>query len=163
MTPTIKRSFGVIAFFAIGLLLATGVRSAESQQPVPATAGQAKSEGPTVVNPQHLAQDNPSQGMMGRMGMVQMGKGPGMIPGMRGMMGMPGGMRMPGMQTGEMGMIPMMDELMRMAARNPKLAGKMLQMRADMMRAIADVLTKYGKEMESGQWPVAKDKGGEGD
>jgi hypothetical protein len=38
----------------------------------------------------------------------------------------------------------------------------MMQMHADMMRAIADVLTKYGKEMEAGQWP-APQKGGEGE
>ena len=63
-------------------------------------------------------------------------------------------MGMPGMEM--MGM-PMM---MHMMARNPKLAGKMMQMRADMMRAIADVLTKYGKQMESGDWPTTPAKGG---
>jgi hypothetical protein len=26
------------------------------------------------------------------------------------------------------------------------------------MRAVADVLTKYGKQMESGQWPAPPDK-----
>ena len=39
----------------------------------------------------------------------------------------------------------------------------MLEMRADIMRAVADVLTKYGKEMESGQWPAPQGKGGDGD
>ena len=100
--------------------------------------------------------------MMGKMGegrggfrMLMRGGGMGM-PGM----GM-GGMGMPGM-----GMMPMMPQrmmMMRMMARNPKLAGKMLQMRADMIRAVADVLTKYGKEMESGQWPAAEGKGGDGE
>ena len=101
--------------------------------------------------------------MMG--GMARMRKGPFMMPGMGGMMGMgmPGPMGMPGrmgMPEIAMGGPGMMHQrmMMRMMARNPKLAGKMLEMRADMMRAIADVLTKYGKEMESGQWPAAKDK-----
>ena len=58
-----------------------------------------------------------------------------------------------------MGMPMMQDHMMHMMARNPKLAGKMMQMRADMMRAIADVLTKYGKEMESGNWPSTASKG----
>jgi len=31
------------------------------------------------------------------------------------------------------------------------MAGRMLRMRADMMRAIADVLEKYGKMAEEGQ------------
>ncbi len=89
-------------------------------------------------------------------------------------MGMPGRMGMPGMEMGGMGsgmnMMPMMQSpmmmpppmMMRLIARNPKLAGKMMQMHADMMRAVADVLTKYGKEMESGQWPQLQ-KGSEGD
>jgi len=72
--------------------------------------------------------------------------------------GQMGGMEMPGMEM--MGGMPMMHPqmMMRMMARNPKLAGKMLQMRADMMRAVADVLTKYGKQMESGQWPATPEK-----
>jgi len=72
-------------------------------------------------------------------------------------MGMPG-MGMYGM--GVMGMPMMQDHMMRMMVRNPKLAGKMMEMRADMMRAIADVLTKYGKQMESGDWPTTSAKGG---
>jgi len=52
--------------------------------------------------------------------------------------------------------------MMYMVAHNPKLAGKMLEMRADMMRAIADVLTKYGQQMESGQWPAMETKSGAG-
>jgi hypothetical protein len=59
-----------------------------------------------------------------------------------------------GGEPGMMGMSMMGDHMamMRMISRNPKMAGRMLEMRADMMRAIADVMTKYGKEMESGDW-----------
>jgi len=88
----------------------------------------------------------PKSGMMGMMGMGMQGRGKSMP-----------GMEMPGM--GMMGMPMMQDHMMHMMARNPKLAGKMMQMRADMMRAIADVLTKYGKEMESGTWPSTPSKG----
>jgi hypothetical protein len=173
MTPPIKRGFGVLAFFAISLLLAVGAHSDESQKPAPATASQSgaatTSTHPSQEQMAQETQTDPCQSMMGKMGMAQMGKGgpPGMgMMGMRppGEMGMPG-MGMPGMEMGGMGMMPMMHEhmMMRMMARNPKLAGKMLQMRADMMRAMADVMTKYGKEMESGQWPAVQGKGGEGD
>jgi hypothetical protein len=57
-------------------------------------------------------------------------------------------------ETGMMGMPLMGDHMamMHMISRNPKMAGRMLEMRADMMRALADVMTKYGKEMESGEW-----------
>ncbi len=130
------------------LLLTFGAATAYSQ-PVPA-AGQSKS----APAPREM-ESCPCMGGGGSMG--------GMM-GMRGPMG-PGAMGMPGMEMGAMGpgMMPMHEHLMmRMMARNPKLAGKMMQMRADIMRAVADVLTKYGKEMESGQWP-APPKGGEGE
>jgi hypothetical protein len=90
-------------------------------------------------------------GMGGMQGMRMMARMPKME------MGGPGPMEGPGMCPMGMGGMPMMHGrmmMMHMMAHNPKLAGKMLQMRADMMRAIADVLTKYGKEMESGQWPT---------
>jgi hypothetical protein len=53
-----------------------------------------------------------------------------------------------------MGMPLMADHvaMMRMISRNPKMAGHMLEMRADMMRAVADVMNKYAKQMESGDW-----------
>jgi hypothetical protein len=74
-----------------------------------------------------------------------------------------------GSQAGEMGHGGMMDDGMMMChpmmghmqmlrmmgmmggAHDPKMAGRMLRMRADMMRAIADVLEKYGKMAEEGQ------------
>jgi hypothetical protein len=165
MTPSIKRGFGVLAFLAIALLLAAGARSVESQEPAPTAAAQGEAATPTHPSQEQMAQEmeaDPCQSMMGKMGMSQRGGMPGM-----GMMGMRmhGGMGMPGMEMGGMGMMPMMhgQMMMRMMARNPKLAGKMLQMRADMMRAMAEVLTKYGKEMESGQWPAPQGKGGAGE
>ena len=162
MSPLIKRSFGLIAFLAITMLLAAGARGGDSQGQPPAAASQADPSAPANAKPGQLAQEQksgPCQAMMGKMGMPPMGQ-PG-APGM-GMMG-PGGMGMPGMEMGGMGMMPMMHEhmMMKMMARNPKLAGKMMQMRADIMRAVADVLTKYGKEMESGQWPAPAAKSGE--
>ncbi len=164
MTPSIKRGFGLAAFFAITLLLTAGARSVESQEPAPATAAQGEAATPTLPSQGQMAQEmeaDPCQSMMGKMGMAHRGE---MGMGMHGGMGMPG-MEMGGMGMPGMGMMAMMHEhmMMRMIARNPKLAGKMLQMRADIMRAVADVLTKYGKEMESGQWPAAQGKGGEGE
>jgi hypothetical protein len=44
------------------------------------------------------------------------------------------------------GMMPMMP-----GGQDPKATGRMLQMRADAMRAMADVLMKYGKAMEDGK------------
>jgi uncharacterized iron-regulated membrane protein len=63
-------------------------------------------------------------------------------------------MEMEGHETGALGAPMMQDQMamMRMASHNPKMAGRLLEMRADMMRAVADVMTKYAKEMESGQW-----------
>ena len=48
---------------------------------------------------------------------------------------------------------PMIEDhaAMRMIAKDPKLAGHMLEMHADIMRAVHDVMTKYGQEMASGE------------
>ena len=172
MTLSIKRGLGLVAFFAITLLLTAGARRVESQEPAPAAAAQGEAATPTPPSQGQMAQEmesDPCQPMMGKMGMARRGGMPWM--GMMGMGMQGGGMGMPGMEMGGMGMpgmgmMPMMPQhmmMMRMMARNPKLAGKMLQMRADIMRAVADVLTKYGKEMESGQWPAAEGKGGDGE
>lgn len=186
MTPLIKRCFGLVALMAMTLILAPGARgddaSAGNQAPVASGQNAAAPTQETAVHPSHEQmakemEEEPCQSMPGtgmpRMGMQQMGNPKPGMPGMGGrpgmeMMGMGmrgmgapgqmGGMEMPGMEM--MGGMPMMQPhmMMRMMARNPKLAGKMLQMRADMMRAVADVLTKYGKQMESGQWPSPPDK-----
>jgi hypothetical protein len=171
MTLVIRSCIGLFACLALTLAVADVARAQDSSAgtPAPVTASQsAAAQGqPVAVHPSHeqLAkemEEEPDPPCMAgsKMGMHEMGPKPGM-PGMMRMrmqeMGMPGmqmqGRGMPGM--GMMGM-PMM---MHMMARNPKLAGKMMQMRADMMRAIADVLTKYGKEMESGDWPTTPAKG----
>jgi hypothetical protein len=161
MTSTIKRGLGVLALFGIVVFLAAGAHSDEIQPPGPLAAV----DDPPNAPPPNLRQQSDPCGsqMMGKMGpRMWIGRGSGMggpgmmgggmgMPGMSGMPGMGPGMGMPGMPE------PMM--LMRMMSRNPKLAGKMMQMHADMMRAMADVLTKYGKEMESGDWPTAKGNG----
>jgi hypothetical protein len=165
MNPSIKRASEVIGLLVIVLLLTVGARYAHSQ-----TARITVSQAGAAAPGPHPAAMDPCAGMSGDMhGQMFMHRPPGM-PGQMGMgpMAMPGGMGMPGMEMGGMGpgmgMMPMMPPpmMMRLIARNPKLAGKMMQMHADMMRAIADVLTKYGKEMESGQWPASQ-KSGEGD
>src|SRR5215472_7879232 len=152
MTPSIKRGLALLAGFIMIFFLTAGARSDESQKVAPPMASQGQG-----------AQFEPCQGMMGG-GMA--GPRMGAMPMMRMWSGRQGGMGMPGimgpMGPG-MGMAPMMQPpMMRMIARNPKLAGKMMQMHADIMRAVADVMTKYGKEMESGQWPALQGKGGGG-
>jgi hypothetical protein len=156
-----KHTSELIGCLLIALLMTTGVSYGQSQMP-PAT-----SQAGTAAPGQPSKGMGPCPCMGGEMmhGPMFMHRGPGMP----GAMGMQGPMGMPGMEMGgmgpAMGMMPMMmppHMMMRMVARNPKLAGKMMQMHADMMRAIADVLTKYGKEMEAGQWP-APQKGGEGE
>jgi hypothetical protein len=164
-----QRGLGVFAILSIVLLVAAVAPGDETQMQGPAAAAPGD---PPPAPPNLRMQSDPCGGMAGKMGMGPMwlGAGPGM--GMRGGMGGPGmamrggmgmpGMGMPGMGAPGMGMPGMPDPMMviRMMSRNPKLAGKMMQMRADMMRAMADVLTKYGKEMESGDWPSAQGKGG---
>jgi hypothetical protein len=65
--------------------------------------------------------------------------------------GMMGGMMCPMMAPG-MGMGMMGGSMGMMGgAPDPKTLGRMLQMRADMMRAMADVMGKYGKALEEGK------------
>jgi hypothetical protein len=146
MASSIKWAFGVLALVLIALL-AVGIRG-ENHAQAQSSPSQAKAAEPSQEQGVKEMQTDPCQGMM-----QQMSRGPAM-----GMMGIQRGMEM-----GGMGMMPMMHEhmMMRMMMRNPKIAGKMMQMRADMMRAVADVMTKYGKEMESGQWPSAQGEGGD--
>jgi hypothetical protein len=176
MTWLIKHGLGLLALMAITLMLATGARGDEASgaaQPAVASGQNAGAGSPqTATHPSHEQmaremEEEPCQSMSGagwpRMGMQQTVNPRPDMPGM-GMRGMgPSGGAMPGMEMPGMEMMgmPMMHQhmMMRMMARNPKLAGKMLQMRADMMRAIADVLTKYGKQMESEQWPAPPAKG----
>ncbi len=172
MTLAMRSCIGLFACLALTLTVADAIRAADSSAgaPPPVTASQnaATQDQPTAVHPSHeqLAkemEEEPDPPCMAGPGMGMQGMGPRSCPddanayagyGDAGsVMGVPG-MGMPAM--GMMGM-PMM---MHMMARNPKLAGKMMQMRADMMRAIADVLTKYGKQMESGDWPTTAAKGG---
>jgi hypothetical protein len=96
-----------------------------------------------------LAQAPPSGGQMpigAQPGSSSTGSAP---PG--GMGGMMGGMMCPMMGSG-MGMGMMGGGTGMMAGpSDPKMLGRMLQMRADMMRAMADVLAKHGKALEEGK------------
>lgn len=82
------------------------------------------------------------------------GQPPGMGGGMmhQGMMGMmcpmmTGG----GMMGGGMEMMPMMRGMMGGAQTDPKVMGRMLQIRGDMLKAMGDVLLKHGKQLEEGK------------
>ncbi len=68
------------------------------------------------------------------------GHGGGMM-GPGGMMGMPGGM--PGMRG--------RDHLEHLMVHDPKAAARIMRFRADMLRAISDVLQKHAAELEKSQ------------
>jgi hypothetical protein len=102
------------------------------------------------------AEEKPAAGA--RPGMPQ-GMGPGGMPG--GMMGgmhggMMGGMGPGGMHGGMMGACPMMGMMGGMASPmmgaggDPRTMGLMLQMRGEMMRAVGEVLLKYGQQLGAG-------------
>jgi hypothetical protein len=58
---------------------------------------------------------------------------------------MGGGMMGGGMMGGGMMGMPMMGGA---GAMDPKMMGKMLEMRADMMKAMADVMMKHARRMQ---------------
>ncbi|MBI2467673.1 MAG: hypothetical protein HYV62_07615 [Candidatus Rokubacteria bacterium] len=83
------------------------------------------------------------------------GQPPAMGGGMMGHQGMTG-MMCPmmmggGMMGGGMGMTPMMREMMAGGRMDPKVMGRMLQLRGDMLKAMGDVLLKHGKLLEEGK------------
>lgn len=65
-----------------------------------------------------------------------------------GMMGMPGGMM--GMGGGMMGMRGR-DHLEHLMVHNPREAARVMRFRADMLRAISDVLQKHAAELDRAQ------------
>lgn len=163
MKLTMKCCFGLFAGLALTLLVARQVRAQDTSgqgstsnpavtapEPVPA-ASQPSAAAAQAQAPSNLAEQSPevkaakaseceSMGMHAMRGHRMQGPGMGEMGqmGQMGMMGMP--------------MVQEHMEMMRMISKDPKMAGRMLEMRADMMRAIADVMTKYGKQMESGEW-----------
>ena len=110
-----------------------------------------------MVGSQAVAQTSTSTG--GQSESQATGTQPGgMMPGMMGggmitcpMMGHMGHMGHMGMMGGRMGQMGQMGQMGMMGGQDPKMFGRMLQMRADMMRAIADVLEKHGKMIEEGK------------
>jgi hypothetical protein len=73
-----------------------------------------------------------------------------MMGGMRGQGGM--GMMCPMMGgQGDMSGMPMMGGMG--SSQDPKMMGRMLQMRGEMLKAMGDIMLKHGKEMAEGQKP----------
>lgn len=129
------RAFAPITIAALLLVLAG-----------PALAQQSSPRPPAGAQPQAPSPSAPHTGP-GMGGMHGGGGMPGGMMGMGGMHGMMGGstqgmggMCMPMM----MGMQGMMD-----AQADPKTRGLMLQMHGEMMKAVGDVMLKYGKQFES--------------
>jgi len=165
MKLTLKCCFGVFAGLALTLLVAREVRAQD-------TSGQGSTSNPAATAPETIpaasqpsaavAQAQPPSNLAAQSPEVKASKASECESmGMHAMRGR----RMQGPEMGEMGQMgmgqmemtgmPMLQEhmeMMRMISKDPKMAGRMLEMRADMMRAIADVMTKYGKQMESGEW-----------
>ena len=147
MKLALRFCIGLFASLALTLLVVSGVRAQDTSASAGTDTNPAvtTAEGETTQSPATTAEQSPE---------VKAQKAAECES-----MGMRGGRHrwMEGREGGEQGMMgmPMMGDhmaMMRMIAHNPKMAGRMLEMRADMMRAIADVMTKYGKEMESGDW-----------
>ena len=130
------RRGGLLAAVAIALsvgTLATGVAGQESR---PAPGG-----GPPGAMESH--------GMMG--GTMMMCHPMMMGGGMPGMSGMPGGApAMPGGPGAMPGMGGMMG-VMTVPGGDPKAAARALRLRADMLKAMSDVLQRHAAELEKGQ------------
>lgn len=127
----------------IALTTLTVVSVAAQPMRMPMQGSQLEMGGPLDEEEGYQEGMGPAQAMMQRMcGM--MGRG-GMMPMMRGrqMMGRPGGPSGMGM-TGMMGM-PMGNQA------DPKVMGRMFQLRGEMMKAMGEVLLKHGKAMEEGK------------
>ncbi len=67
--------------------------------------------------------------------------------------GMMGGMPMMGMMCPMMGGGGMMGGMMPMPGAGPADSPRMLQMRGEMLKAMGEILMKYGKMMEGGARP----------
>ncbi len=151
MKFALKTCLGIFACLALVLLISSGVRAQDSD---------SSNENPAVTSSEPAAGNQPENTAAGsETSTTTAEQSPDVKAEQRaaecGAMGMGAGMHrwMESREEG-MGMEMMPDRaaMMRMIARNPKMAGHMLQMRADMLRALADVMSKYAREMESGQW-----------
>ncbi len=143
----VKRAMaGACLLFLLAILAAPAIvlgTTAEQTAEAGSASAQESKAGPQVMHP---------------------GPGPHFGPGMMGqhhaeamepccmMMGsrMAEGHMDPGMcNMGMMGMMgPMMEPMG--AAKDPKAAGRMFQMRGEMLKAIGDIMMKHGKAMEEG-------------
>lgn len=148
MKFALRFCIGAFASLALALLVVSGVRAQDTS-----TTGGTNNNPAVTTSEAESTTQSPSTTAEQSSGVKAQKAAECQSMGMRG----PHRQWMQGREGGEQGMMgmPMMGDhmaMMRMIARNPKMAGRMLQMRADMMRAVADVMTKYGKEMESGDW-----------
>ncbi len=146
MKLALKFCLGLFACLALTLLVVSGVRGQDTSTTEGTTNNPAVTTSEaTTQSPSTTAEQSPEVKAQKAAECESMGMHGGHHHWMEGR---------EGSEPGMMGM-PMMGDhmaMMRMIAHNPKMVGRMLEMRADMMRAIADVMTKYGKEMESGDW-----------
>ncbi len=116
----------LVAATLIGTSALAAEHQMEGQQPMGCQAWQ---QGESGGQPPMMGRGMRGEGMMGMpmMGMMC----PMMEQMMCGMMA-PAGMGMHGMMGG---------------GKDPKLMGRMLQMRGDMLKAVGEVMLKYGKEL----------------
>ncbi len=106
---------------------------------VPASGQQPAHPGPPPGGGPGQQMPMQGGGMMGGGMMMCPMMGGGMMGGRMPMMGMMGGDMM-----GEGGMMGMMG-----GQADPKTMGRMLQMRGEIMKAVADVLIKHGRALEA--------------
>ncbi len=121
MKPMITACASLVAATLIGTSALAAEHQMEGQQPMGCQAWQ---QGEGGGQPPMMGRGMRGQGMMGMM-----------CPMMQQMMGCmmgPAGMGMPGMM-GE--------------GKDPKTMGRMLQMRGEMLKAVGEVMLKYGKEL----------------
>ena len=121
MKAMLTLSSVLIAVILIGSADAAAQMPMGRQMPMMGQAGQEQPSGQQPMMPGGMM----GQGMMGRpmMGMP--------FPGMGGGMGMMGMMRM--MSSGQI---------------DPKTAGRMMQLRGEILKAVGEVLIKHGKALE---------------
>jgi len=129
----------VVVFLALLFSIGPMAAAAQTQMPQMQMGRQAGQQGQPPEQQPQTGYEMMGPGMMGMpmhgMPCPMMGGGTGMMmPGMRrGQMGMPG-----------MGMVGMMGS----GQMDPKVMGRMLQLRGDILKAVGEVLIKHGKALE---------------
>ena len=135
---------------AIAMTLAVPTIVGAQEKPSPDAAAPQTDAPAAVMSCPMMGHAPMHVGMMGGgpMSGGMMGRGPMHMGGMRAMApgwdhpGMGPGMGRPGM----MGMMPMPGPDV-----DPKERGRWMRMRGDMMKAMGEILTRYGRELEAGK------------